>query len=255
MSTSATARVDVLIVFYSRFGAVEALAEEIAAGAGQLDGATASLLAVEDQPITELRPDESGHQMELRRARTVSRFVNADAIIVGAPAYFGSMASPIKRLFEDCVTAAVAPASDPSRPWRHHLFRNKVGAAFASSATPHGGNEMTLTSILTLMMHMGMLIVTPGQREPLLEHVAAPYGASSVSGAKGDAPLSAEEAQAARELGERVAEVTQWMVRGRLAWERERDAVERGYQPYGDQTSSSHQNVDPKRDLSTTPSS
>lgn len=255
MTRSTPPSVDILIVYYSRFGAVQALAEKIAAGVEQIDGATASLLAVEDQPIAELRIGESGHDMELRRARTVSHFVNADAIIVGAPAYFGSMASPVKRLFEDCVTAAVAPASDQSRPWRHHLFRNKVGAAFASSATLHGGNEMTLTSILTLMMHMGMLIVTPGQREPLLEHVAAPYGASSVSGAKGDAPLSAEEVQAARELGQRVAEMTQWMVRGRLAWERERDAVERGYRPYDDPASSVQKDVDPNRDSSASPSS
>lgn len=222
---------NVLIVYYSRFGTVEALAEQIAAGIRQVDGVDASLVVVEDRPISERLPGESQMEMERRRAQTVNRFVNADAVVVGAPAYFGSMAAPVKRLFEDCVTANPGPNPDTSRPWRHFLFRDKVGAAFTSSATPHGGNEMTLTSILTLMMHMGMLIVTPGQREPLLEHVAAPYGATAVSGAKGDATPTVEETQAARELGQRVAEVTQWIVHGRIAWERERDAANRGFRP------------------------
>ncbi|MGA7673115.1 MAG: NAD(P)H-dependent oxidoreductase [Nitrolancea sp.] len=227
--TASNPQLEVLIVFYSRFGTVGELAEQIASGAREVDGMSTSFLAVEDQPIGQLRPGENVHDMEMRRAQTIGRFATSDAIVIGSPAYFGSMAAPLKRLFEDCVTAEPASAVDASRPWRHHLFRNKVGAAFTSSATPHGGNEMTLTSILTLMMHMGMLLVTPGQREPLLEHVAAPYGATAVSGAKGDAPPSAEEAEAARELGRRVAEVAQWVVRGRLAWERERAAAERGY--------------------------
>ncbi len=229
--TARTSQIDVLIVYYSRFGTVGALAKLIAEGAEQVDGVNVSLLAVDDQPIGELRPEETRHDMEIRRARTVGRFSSADAIVVGAPAYFGSLASPMKRLFEDCVTASVPTVRDDSRPWRHHLFRNKVGAAFTSSSTPHGGNEMTLTSILTLMMHMGMLIVTPGQREPLLEHVAAPYGATAVSGPSGDGKPSEEEAVAARELGRRVAEVTQWITRGHMTWERERSLIERGYPP------------------------
>ena len=231
MMSAPSPRLDILIVFYSRFGTVAALAEQIAAGARTVDGVNVSLLAVEERPVGEALPDESEHDLEFRRARTVSRFANADAIVVGAPAYFGSMASPVKRLFEDCVTAAVPPVTDNARPWRHHLFRDKVGAAFTSSATPHGGNEVTLQSILTLMMHLGMVIVTPGQREPLLEHVAAPYGATAVSGAQGTALPTDEEAVAARELGQRVAEVAQWVARGRIAWHSERDLVERGYRP------------------------
>jgi multimeric flavodoxin WrbA len=179
-------RRDILFIFYRRFGTVAALAGQIVAGIQLVDGVNVSLPCVEDRAIGELLPGKHQHDLRLRRARTIGRFATADAIVIGSPAYFGSIASPVKRLIEDSVSAEAAPTIDRSRPWRHHLFRNQVGAAFTSSATPQGGNEMTLHSILKLMMHMGMLIVT------------------------------------------------KWVIHGRLTWDRERDAVERGYRPCGD---------------------
>ena len=70
------------------------------------------------------------------------------------------------------------------------------------------------------MMHLGMVLVTPGQRPPILEHTAAPYGAVAVSGADGSHPPSQDEQDAARELGEQVAHVTTWLVQGRRDWDR-----------------------------------
>jgi len=66
----------------------------------------------------------------------------------------------------------------------HQAMFRIAAIAFVTSATPHGGNEQALQSILTLFMHLGMLVVTPGQSEPILEHPAAPYGATAVTGAK-----------------------------------------------------------------------
>jgi NAD(P)H dehydrogenase (quinone) len=210
----------ILVVYYSRFGVLRLLAERIAEGTRRVPSAETGFLEVEDRPIEELRPGEDEHAMAQRRAMVVNQLASADALIVGAPSYFGSMASPVKRLFEDCITASSPPSTDRSRPWRHHLLRDKVGAAFTSSGTPHGGNEQTLHSILTMLMHLGMIVVAPGQREPILENEAAPYGATAIAGSAGNRLPSEMEQEAARALGEQVATVTTWLHWGRQEWER-----------------------------------
>jgi len=208
---------NVLIVYYSRFGVVKRMAELIGEGARRVPGVSAGHLEVVDQPVAEVRPDETESQMAMRRAVIVHQLVSADALIVGTPTYFGGMAAPIKRLFEDSV-AATPPPGDRTRPWLHHRFRDKVGAAFTASGTPHGGNEMALHSILTMMMHLGMVVVTPGQGRPILENPAAPYGPTAISGPTGDRPLTAQDEDEARALGERVALTTSWLGWGRDAW-------------------------------------
>lgn len=155
--------------------------------------------------------------MVLRRAATLNMLTSADALVVGAPGYFGSMASPVKRLFEDCATASTADA-DRSRPWGHFQFHDKVGAAFTSTGTVHGGNEQTLLSILTMFMHFGMIVVTPGQQQPILEVQAAPYGATAISGPEGGRLPTADDEEAARRLGERVAQVAIRLKIGSAAW-------------------------------------
>lgn len=167
--------------------------------------------------MDEPRGRERQRQAALHRPVVVNQLTPADALIVGAPAYCGSMASPVKRLFEDCAVAGNPPVADRSRPWHSDLFRDKVGAAFTASATPHGGNEPVLHSILT-MMHLDTLVVMPGQSEPILEHEGPPYGATAVRGPNGDREPSAAEQQAARALGRRVAEVSAWVAIGRAAW-------------------------------------
>jgi NAD(P)H dehydrogenase (quinone) len=208
----------VLIVYYSRFGVLQQMAEAIAEGVRNVSNVTPDLLRVPDAPIGIPGPGEDETAMLARRAAIIERFASADAIIAGSPSYFGSMASPIKRLFEDCATAPSPIHDDASRPWRAHLFRDKVGAAFTASATPHGGNEQTLLSMLVMMMHFGMVVVTPGHQEPLFEQASAPYGATTVAGAKGARELTESERIEARTLGQRVAEMTVWLCEGRQAW-------------------------------------
>jgi NAD(P)H dehydrogenase (quinone) len=215
----------VLIVYYSRFGAVRSLAEHVAEGARRVPDIETEMLEVEDLPVEALRPGERAVDMQMRRAAVVGKLGSADALIVGAPAYFGSMASPVKRLFEECATASNPPATDRSRPWRHYLFRDKPGAAFTTSATPHGGNEQALHSILTMMMHLGMIVVTPGQQMPILENDAAPYGATAITGATGNRIPTETELEGAGVLGQRVAEVATWLAWGRTEWEKRHGAI------------------------------
>ncbi len=212
------APIRVLVVYYSRFGAVEHLAQCVAEGAQRLGHVEVDLLEIEDQPIDELRPGEDANAMLSRRAAVVNRLARADALIVGSPGYFGDMAAAVHRLFEDCATAAIAPSTDRTRPWRHYLFRDKVGGAFTATGTPHGGNEATLLSILRMFMHFGMIPVTPGQQQPILENESAPYGATTISGPSGDRPPTPDEEEQARRLGQRIAEVTTWLVTGATAW-------------------------------------
>lgn len=230
----------VLVVYYSRFGAIRELAALVAEGARQVAGVEAALLEVEDQPIEEprLAPDqtavaETRGQVLARRDKLLDRLATADALVFGAPAYFGSMAAPLKRFFEDCATASSA-VLDRTRPWHHYLFQDKPGAAFTSSATPHGGNEQALHSMLTLMMHLGMIVVTPGQQRPILEQPAAPYGATAITGASGYQGLTAEERTEAVALGRRVAEVASWLRAGRqvvAARQQQRQEAAQRYDP------------------------
>jgi NAD(P)H dehydrogenase (quinone) len=225
---TARENLNVVVVYYSRYGVLKTLAKLIAEGARQVEYADVQMLEVGDRPLEELLPGETEREMESRRAAIVNQLAGADALIVGAPSYFGSMASPMKRLFEDCVTTSHPPVVDRSRPWRSFRFRDKVGAAFTASGTPHGGNEQTLLSILTLFMHLGMLVVTPGQRLPVLLDAGAPYGATAIAGPAGNQPPTEAEQEEARALGRRVAEVAAWVRWGRADWQQ---AVEEHRQP------------------------
>jgi len=215
-------KLHILVVYYSRYGVVKLLAERIAEGARREPDVEIELLPIEDEPIMDARGDEGADDARRRRAIVIDRMARADALIVGSPSYLGSAASPLKRLFEDCATAEDPAVGDRSRPWRHYLFHDKVGAAFTASGTPHGGNEQTLLSILTMLMHFGMIVVTPGQRLPILENEAAPYGATAISGADGRRLPSDQEQNEARDLGERVARIALWVNDGRTSWEQSR---------------------------------
>lgn len=221
--TESSVVLNIVIVYYSRFGVVKRLAQCVAEGARRVEAVGTRLIEVEDRPIEEMPQGSGDSDMVLRRAAILNELISADALVVGAPGYFGSMASPVKRLFEDCATASTPPVTDRSRPWRHFNFHDKVGAAFTSTGTLHGGNEQTLHSILTMFMHFGMIVVTPGQQQPILEVDAAPYGATAISGPEGDRLPDAGDEEAARRLGERVADVAIRLKIGSVEWTQRRD--------------------------------
>jgi NAD(P)H dehydrogenase (quinone) len=185
----------ILVVYYSRFGVLKLLAER----ARRVPNVNASLLRVEDQPVRQRPAGEVGTGLGGPRAVMLSQLAGADALIIGRPAYVGSMAAAVKRSFDDALALGPAPAVG-----RQPLFRDKVGAAFTASGTPRGGNEMALHSILTMFMHLGMLVVTAGRRQPVLDDPGAPYGATAITGPTGSQPPDEAEQEAARALGERV---------------------------------------------------
>ncbi len=91
--------------------------------------------------------------------------------------------------------------------WQERALYGKVGAAFCSTSTPHGGQEMTIWSLLLPMMHHGMLICPPGDGDPSYFAAASPYGATQLSGPDSERGMGDEEEQSAIFLGRRVAEV------------------------------------------------
>jgi NAD(P)H dehydrogenase (quinone) len=116
----------ILVLYYSKGGNTRRLAEAVAEGAGQVDGA----------------------QVLLRHTDEVSRddFVQSVAVIAGSPVYFGTMAAPLKKVLDDYVGV-------------RRRMENKIGAAFATSGDPTGGKETTLMSILQALLIYGMVIV------------------------------------------------------------------------------------------------
>ncbi len=191
----------VLIIFDTRYGNVHRLAEAMAEGVQAVEGSEVSLRRVE---ITE--PEAAIQQNELWRQAsekfraipqvTLEEMAEADAFIFGSPTRFGNMTAPMKKLFDST-----------GRLWMEGKFFGKVGAAFTSSGTIHGGNEMTLITMFVPMYHLGMIVVTPGYGDPAVFEAGSPYGASSVSGPFSDRPPTENDLKVARFLGNRVAQV------------------------------------------------
>jgi len=119
----------------------------------------------------------------------------ADAIIFGTPTRFGNISGDLKAYVDSL-----------GGLWFKGTLVGKVGSAFASSSTPHGGNESTIISMYNFMAHLGLIIVPLGYADPALFATGTPYGASSVSG-QNNTPPTAEDLTVARFQGRRVAHV------------------------------------------------
>lgn len=190
----------VLVLYYSSYGHMEQMAEAAAEGARSA-GAVADV-----KRVPELVPEHiaRGANMKLDQAAPIAQvedLPNYDAIIVGTGTRFGRL------------TAQMANFWDQTGPlWATSALTGKVGAAFSGSATQHGGQELTLFSILTNLIHHGMIIVGlpytfAGQSR--LDEITggSPYGPTTISASDGSRQPSANELDGARYLGHRVAEV------------------------------------------------
>lgn len=201
----------VLIVFYSRTGNMAQLADTIAEGAREA-GAEVRMARVDDLAPQEVINSVPGWRESHAALKAkypepqLSDLEWADAIIFGSPTRYGNMAAELK-LFID----KTGPL------WAAGKLVNKVGSAFTSTATIHGGNETTLVTMLNPMIHLGMIIVTPGYADPSVFSAGTPYGASAVVGANADQPPTEADLAVARFQGRRVAEVTRWILEGRGA--------------------------------------
>ncbi|QJU56437.1 NAD(P)H:quinone oxidoreductase [Sphingomonas sp. AP4-R1] len=190
----------VLVLYYSSYGHIEAMAEAVAEGARSV-GATADI-----KRVPETVPEEiaKGAHFKLDQAAPIAAVADLehyDAIIIGAPTRFGRMPSQLAAFLDQA-----------GGLWARGALNGKVGAAFTSSATQHGGNETTLFSIITNLFHFGLTVVgLPYSHQGMmtLEEIVggAPYGATTIAGGDGSRKPSEIELSGARHQGEKVAEV------------------------------------------------
>ncbi len=191
----------VLIVFDTRYGNVHKLAEAVAVGIRGVEGAEVLLRRVEiTEPEAVIQQNErwreANEKFKAIPQVTLEEMGGADAIIFGSPTRFGNMTAPMKKLFDSL-----------GGLWMEGKFYGKAGAVFTSTGTPHGGNEMTLITMIIPMYHLGMIVVTPGYGDPAIREAGSPYGATSVSGPMSDIPPTEKDLTVARFLGSRVAQV------------------------------------------------
>lgn len=191
----------VLVLYYSSYGHLEAMAEAVAEGA-RAAGATVDIRRV---PETAPEAVVKAAGFKTDSAHPVIEGPDAlkeyDAIIVGSPTRFGRMASQMASFWD---TAGGV--------WYQGALNGKVGGAFTSSATQHGGNETTLFSIITNLLHFGLTIVGldygHADQQKIDEVVGgAPYGATTIAGGDGSRMPSAIDLAGARYQGRRIAEV------------------------------------------------
>jgi NAD(P)H dehydrogenase (quinone) len=205
----------VMIVFYSMYGHVYSMAEAVAEGVREVAGAE-----VELYQVPELVPDEVLEKSGAKKAREAfahvpvikpEQLAEADALIIGTPTRYGNMCGQMRNFL------------DQTGPlWQKDKLVGKVGSVFSSTATQHGGQETTITSTHTTLLHLGLIIVgVPYSEKRLLnmEEITGgtPYGATTLANLDGSRQPSENELGIARFQGKYVAEVTKALVEGRKA--------------------------------------
>jgi NAD(P)H dehydrogenase (quinone) len=197
--------VNVTIVFYSLYGHVYRLAQEVAEGAREVDGANVTLLQVpellSDEIIGKMGATESKKALAHIPIAKAADLPAADAIIFGAPTRFGNIVSQMQSFLDST-----------GQLWATGALVGKVASAFTSSATQHGGQETTLRSIQTEFFHHGMVVVgVPYACKELtnMDEITggSPYGASTLAGTRGDRQPTANELAIARYQGKHVTQI------------------------------------------------
>jgi NAD(P)H dehydrogenase (quinone) len=188
----------VLVLYYSSYGHVEALAYAEAEGA-RATGAIVDVKRVPETVPVEIAKASFFKLDQPAPIATPAELANYDAIICGAPTRFGRMPSAMGAFWEQA-----------GQLWLSGALVGKVGGPFTSSATQHGGNETTLFTIIANLMHFGLMIVglpySHAGQMTLDEIVGgAPYGATTIAGGRGERQPSKIELDGARHQGELIA--------------------------------------------------
>lgn len=193
----------VLIVYYSMYGHIHQMAEAVAEGVRQVEGAEAVL-----RQVPETLPEDVLAKMgalESRKAMghvpvcTVEELAEADAVIFGTPTRFGNMCGQMRQFLDAT-----------GQLWAKGTLVGKVGSVFASSNTQHGGQESTILSFHITLLHQGFVIVGlpyTFQGQMRMDEITggSPYGATTIAGASGERLPSENELEAARFQGRHVA--------------------------------------------------
>ncbi|HUI51077.1 MAG TPA: NAD(P)H:quinone oxidoreductase [Terriglobales bacterium] len=197
--------IKVQVIYYSMYGHVYKMAQAVVEGARQVPGAEVSLYQV-----PELVPDDVLEKSGAKAPRdafahvpvaTVDHLTDAHAIIFGTPTRFGNMAAQMRNFLDR--TGSL---------WFQGALVGKVGSVFASTATQHGGQETTITSFHSTLLHHGMIVVGVPYTEPGLLHMSeitggTPYGATTLTGSDGARQPSENELRIARFQGKHVTEI------------------------------------------------
>jgi NAD(P)H dehydrogenase (quinone) len=189
----------VLVLYYSSYGHMEQMADAAAEGVRQAGGEAVV------KRVPELVPEEIARNAHFKLDQaapivTVAELPSYDAIILGVPTRYGRMASQMANFWDQAGSV-----------WAQGQLTGKVGSVMSSTATQHGGQETTLFSGITNLMHFGMIIVGlpyAYQGQMTLDEIVggSPYGATTIAGGQGQRMPSQNELEAARFQGRLVAE-------------------------------------------------
>ncbi|MBL8178645.1 MAG: NAD(P)H:quinone oxidoreductase [Bryobacterales bacterium] len=203
--------IKVQVVFYSMYGHIYKMAEAVAKGAAEIEGVEVELLQV-----PELVPDAALERTGAKAARaafagvpyaTPEKLTEAHAIVFGAPTRFGNMCAQMRNFLDQT-----------GQVWFKGGLIGKVGSVFTSTATQHGGQETTLTSFHTTLLHHGMVIAGVPYSESRQTSMAeitggSPYGATTIAGGDGARQPSENELAIAAFQGRHVAGIAKRLFR------------------------------------------
>jgi len=191
----------VLILYYSMYGHVETMAKAVAEGARSVAGVGVTIKRV-PEVISEDAARKAGAKLDQEAPiATVDELPNYDAIIFGTPTRFGNMCAQMRNFLDQT-----------GKHWMSGALIGKVGSVFTSTATQHGGQETTITTFHTTLLHQGMIIVgVPYSCQPLLNMKeitgGSPYGAGTLANTDGSRQPSENELTIARFQGEHVGKI------------------------------------------------
>lgn len=191
----------VLVLYYSMYGHIERMAEAIAEGVRMVDGVEAMIKRVPDIiPVDRARA--MGVKLDQKAPiATTEELANYDAIIFGTPTRFGNMAAQMRNFLDQT-----------GKLWMDGSLIGKVASVFTSTATQHGGQETTVTSFHSTLLHHGMVIVgVPYSCKELMNMTeisgGSPYGSATLAGIDGKRAPSENELSIARFQGKHVAQI------------------------------------------------
>ena len=188
----------ILVLYYSSYGHIETMAHSVAEGARSA-GAEVVIKRVPETAPADVTKAAHFKLEQAAPVATIAELADYDAIILGCPTRFGRMPSQMASFLDQA-----------GGLWARGALNGKVGGAFTSTATQHGGQEVTLFSMITNLLHFGMVIVGlpySFQGQMTLEEIVggSPYGATTIAGGNGERQPSAIELDGARFQGELIA--------------------------------------------------
>lgn len=196
----------ILVVYYSLYGHVLALAEAVAEGARSVAGVEVLLRRVPELPFNEAKVQESKHAQEVLARQqdiplvSLAELRQADGVLFGTPTRFGNMCAQMKALFDQMAEL-----------WGEGAMEGKPAGLFVSTATTHGGQETTGYAMMLPLLHLGMIIVGVPYSTPGMLHTegrgGTPYAATTVAGGRNELTPTPEDLAIARALGARVAKI------------------------------------------------